>query len=143
MTDFGFSLREKWDICNIMQESYGREFTINTDYRRQFGRKYREEKGRIEKILNKELVETEEFTELFSPIIENSEKSKTIINDIKDKNIEIPLQSLVSSYIHMMINRLFRTQQRKHELILYDYLFRYYTAKRAQQGEKVVTGTRK
>ena len=33
----------------------------------------------------------------------------------------------------MMLNRLFRTQQRMHELVLYDYLFRYYNSMQARE----------
>ncbi|MDR0295220.1 MAG: hypothetical protein LBH91_03380 [Prevotellaceae bacterium] len=40
---------------------------------------------------------------------------------------------MLSSYIHMTLNRLFRTQQRMHELVMYDYLFRYYTSMQARQ----------
>ena len=43
----------------------------------------------------------------------------------------------IASHIHMMNNRLFRSRQRLHELVLYDFLFRYYKSKRAQQNFKV------
>ena len=32
---------------------------------------------------------------------------------------------LVASHIHMMVNRLFKSEQRLHELIIYDFLFRH------------------
>jgi hypothetical protein len=32
-------------------------------------------------------------------------------------------------YLHMLINRIFVSNQRKTELVIYDYLFRYYESK--------------
>jgi len=135
LDDFDYSLQEKRDLLNTLQENYGKEFGINTDFRRQFGQKYRIEKIRIEKILAQNSERDDEYVDLFKPIFENSAASKSIIEEIKrrkqisKKSDETSfLQNNLSSYIHMMLNRLFRTQQRTHELILYDYLFRYYNS---------------
>jgi len=128
LTDFGFSLQDKQSLLNTLQDGFGKEFGINNDFRRQFGQKYRAEKNRIEKLLDKNSEQDEEHI-LFQPVLENSEFSKPIIEEIKSKISETEppaLNELLSSYIHMTLNRLFRTQQRTHELILYDYLFRYY-----------------
>jgi len=39
------------------------------------------------------------------------------------------LNRLMPGYLHMLINRLFVSNQRKNELVIYDYLFRYYESK--------------
>ncbi|MCL2434808.1 MAG: thiopeptide-type bacteriocin biosynthesis protein [Lentimicrobiaceae bacterium] len=137
LTDFNYSLQEKCNLLNTLQENFGKEFNINTDSRRQFGQKYRAEKNRIEKILDKNSEHNEEYISLFQPILEGSEKSKYIIEEIKSKisETESPsLNELLSSYTHMTLNRLFRTQQRTHELILYDYLFRYYNSLKKREN---------
>jgi len=145
LTDFEFSLQDKHNLLNTLQDNFGKEHNITTDFRRQFGQKYRTEKIRIEKILDKKSEQDEEYSSLFQPILENSEKAQHIIKAIssrkqkaesrkgeskkgeKEKG-EKDLNDLLASYIHMTLNRLFRTQQRTHELILYDYLFRYYNS---------------
>ncbi|GHV23349.1 hypothetical protein FACS1894174_09080 [Bacteroidia bacterium] len=38
------------------------------------------------------------------------------------------MNELLKSYIHMMLNRLFRSKNRMHEMVLYDFMFRYYTS---------------
>jgi hypothetical protein len=38
------------------------------------------------------------------------------------------LNDLLASYFHMSINRLFISQQRKYELLIYHFLERYYTS---------------
>jgi thiopeptide-type bacteriocin biosynthesis protein len=156
LTDFDYSLQDKHNLLNTLQENFGKEFGINKDYRRQFGQKYRTEKQRIEKILDKNSEQNEEYIPLFNPVSEHSEKLKPIIKEIKSSMQPPPAPSkggelaesekennsytltvlhvlrsqndLLSSYIHMTLNRLFRTQQRTHELVLYDYLFRYYNS---------------
>ncbi|MCL2290377.1 MAG: thiopeptide-type bacteriocin biosynthesis protein, partial [Bacteroidetes bacterium] len=142
LTDFGYSLQEKWALLNTLQDGFGKEFNIDKDSRRQFGQKYRAEKNSIEKILDKNSEQDGEYALLFKPIFEKSEVSKFIIEEIKNRKHEgakaesrkdFSLNDLMSSYIHMMLNRLFRTQQRAHELVLYDYLFRYYNSLQARQ----------
>ena len=138
LSDFECSLQDKHKLLNTLQDNFGKEHGITTDFRRQFGQKYRTEKTRIEKILDKNSAQDEEYSALFQPIVENSEKSKNIIKEIKRRKGEkekgesgkktLFLEENLSSYIHMTLNRLFRTQQRTHELILYDYLFRYYNS---------------
>ncbi|MCL2042326.1 MAG: thiopeptide-type bacteriocin biosynthesis protein [Bacteroidales bacterium] len=136
LDDFGFSLSEKCNLLNTLQENFGKEFGINAESRRQFGSKYRNEKAKIEKILDKNSEQDEEYSSLFKPVFEKSEASKSIIKEIRNKittTTTPPLNDLLSSYIHMTLNRLFRTQQRMHELVLYDYLFRYYNSLQARQ----------
>ena len=134
--DFGFSLSEKCNLLNTLQENFGKEFGITAESRRQFGSKYRNEKAKIEKILDKNSEQDEEYLTLFHPIFEKSEASKNVIKEILNKitTATAPsLNDLLSSHIHMTLNRLFRTQQRMHELVLYDYLFRYYNSLKARQ----------
>jgi thiopeptide-type bacteriocin biosynthesis protein len=135
LSDFDFSLQDKHKLLNTLQDNFGKEHGITTDFRRQFGQKYRTEKTRIEKILDKNSEQDEEYSALFRPIIENSETSKFIIEALSSRKQKAEsrkktlfLEENLSSYIHMTLNRLFRTQQRTHELILYDYLFRYYNS---------------
>jgi len=146
LTIFGYSLQEKRDLLNILQENFGKEHGINTDYRRQFGQKYRTEKQRIEKILDNNSEQTHEYEELFRPIFKNSVDSKSVIEEIRSRKEKgegrkeqgerrKDINDLLSSYIHMTLNRLFRTQQRTHELVLYDYLFRYYNSLLARQKQ--------
>jgi thiopeptide-type bacteriocin biosynthesis protein len=157
LDNFGYSLQEKRDLLNTLQENFGKEHGINNNFRRQFGQKYRAEKNRIEKILDKNSELDDEYVALFQPIFEKSEASKNIIEEIKCRtqkaeeekspsNLEgmdgevgrgsLFLQSNLSSYIHMILNRLVRTQQRTHELVLYDYLFRYYNSLLARQKNR-------
>ena len=45
--------------------------------------------------------------------------------------LEVPITEIVSSFIHLHVNRLIPGQQRLHELLLYDFLCRHYKTKLA------------
>ena len=47
--------------------------------------------------------------------------------------LQAPLQALLISMIHMSMNRWFRTKNRLHELVLYEFLTRYYTSETAKR----------
>ena len=64
-----------------------------------------------------------------SEIITETNKEKTPIAQQLSSQLNtenITQENLLSSYIHMTINRLFRDQQRLHELVCYSSLYRFY-----------------
>jgi hypothetical protein len=48
----------------------------------------------------------------------------------------VPLDDLLSSFIHLHVNRLMPAQARLHELVLYDFLFRHYQTQLAREKQK-------
>ena len=47
--------------------------------------------------------------------------------------LQAPLQAMLISMIHMSMNRWFRTKNRLHELVLYEFLTRYNTSETAKK----------
>lgn len=134
LNDFGYSLEEKIAMVEIAQENYKKEFSIHESQKPQFGNNYRNKRKSIETILNNKNDTQDDWSIYFLPIFEKSCKTTNIANEIKEKKSEEPpLYNMLWSYLHMMLNRFFRTQQRAHELILYDFLLRYYVSQKAQQ----------
>ena len=43
-----------------------------------------------------------------------------------DEDFQINIDPLLDSFVHMICNRIFLAAQRKHELVLYNMLFKYY-----------------
>lgn len=141
LEDFGYTPDEKFALLNMMQEGFKKEFGIDGVYKRQFGQKYRSARKQIETILDKRNEQREDLATGFSPIFEKSNRTKDITAEIRaitQQQSTPSLDDLMRSYIHMTMNRLFRTQQRTHELVLYDLLFRYYTSQKAQMKNKQV-----
>src|SRR5439155_3309442 len=50
----------------------------------------------------------------------------------KAGQLTMPLSDLLPSYIHMLVNRLIRSAQRAHEVVLYDLLVRLYESRVAR-----------
>lgn len=126
LISFGYPIERKLSILNILQENYKKEFGIEGHLNKQFSLNFRENRKEIEKIIK---INQEEYP-LLKPIYDKTEKVKMIVSDIlghvNNNMLEVSLDSLIMSYIHMMINRFFRAKPREHELILYDYLYRFY-----------------
>ena len=74
---------------------------------------------------------------LFQMLDQKSSSLKPLSEEIlkleKDSQLEMPLNDLMASYSHMLINRLFKSKQRTHELVLYDFLHRYYKSEIARR----------
>lgn len=57
-----------------------------------------------------------------------------IISEREQENmLERPLIDLMGSYVHMLMNRLFKSKQRMHEMVIYDFLYRYYKSELAKK----------
>src|SRR5690606_24293434 len=54
--------------------------------------------------------------------------------DLEEQNkLEIHLYSLIASFIHIHLNRLFKSNHRLHELVIYTFLSRNYKTQQAKQ----------
>jgi lantibiotic biosynthesis protein len=133
LTDFGLSISEKKDLMEKMKTSFANEFNMNKALKLQIDQRFRDNRQTIERILNKELNETHEYAPLFQAITNKSEIAKAIIEQIKSQKFEIELSKYLSDTIHMTVNRTISDNQRTHELVMYDFLYRYYLAEEAKK----------
>jgi len=51
-----------------------------------------------------------------------------------NNQLDVEPEKLMLSYLHMLNNRLFKSKQRKHELVLYNFLYNHYRSKLAREG---------
>jgi thiopeptide-type bacteriocin biosynthesis protein len=127
---FKYSLEEKLRLMEVLKESFGREFGVDRNLKDQLNSKFAKEWKSIEKSMNSNT----EKESLLVPILCILNEHKQIIIPLADEALRsinehpgyLKINDLVTSYIHMMMNRYFRSKQRVHELVLYDFLYRYY-----------------
>jgi thiopeptide-type bacteriocin biosynthesis domain len=133
LSDFAFDTAKKQDFMNNLAQGFKKEFGFNEYNAKQFNHKYRDSKKAVESSLK--TGENELPKAVLSPIKDKSKNARRTIRVIKKKaaNEAIVLEPLVSSYIHMMMNRLFISRNRQYELIIYDFLYRYYTSEIAKE----------
>lgn len=131
---FDFSISDKINFTKNNLEAFKIEFNADKKLSKQL---YKKHNG-----LKKELIE---FLEMqshpeYQPLIDllNIKKSQLelIKKMILNKKLQhtVNLEDLLSSYIHMTVNRFFRDQQRLHELVCYDNLYRFYNFKLAKNS---------
>ncbi len=116
---FNMDLDKRYEVINTLYTQFQREFNVDSNLKKQLDLKYRNNLNSIS-----EIVETDNspsFSEFVSSITENCRE----IENLKIKQKE----RLVSSFIHMHINRLIRSRHRMHELIIYGIVEKYYKMK--------------
>lgn len=121
----GLSIKEKVEWIKDFNYSFKREFNANKSLNSQLDKKYREIKFKLP-----DFKHSEKYLEIRNLIIYNTDDSSIILQNIiqyyKNDSLEIDLQNFFQSIFHMNINRLFVSNQRLFEMVIYDYLNRYY-----------------
>lgn len=131
LDDFGYTLEQKFAFAEFYGTSYRREFNFDDKMRGfELDKKYRMFSQQIEQSFQNG---DEESKSIASILGQRSEMLKTIISNIKAESPDSKtLSKLISSYIHMFLNRLFRKHARSQEMVCYDFISRYYKSKLAR-----------
>jgi thiopeptide-type bacteriocin biosynthesis protein len=137
LDDFGFDMERKFDLVTILRENFGREHGMNRNLKEQMEKKFRTDRAVINELMDRGKDQVSEMLPLFQFLAQKSTAVKPIAEQIltlnKNNQLGMPLNDLMASYSHMMVNRLFKSKQRTHEMVLYDFLHRYYKSEIARQ----------
>ncbi len=136
LTDFGYNLKQKRDLLEKMKISFVQEFKIDKALKIQIDQRFRHNRQTIERVLNNDLTDTHEYAPLFESITFKSNSTVEIIHQIKAIKPENEWNKYLSDTIHMSVNRTISDNQRTHELVMYDFLYRYYQAELAKSNRK-------
>ena len=136
LTDFGYNLTQKRDLLESMKASFAQEFKVDKALKMQIDQRFRDNRPTIERVLNNNLNETHEYATLFKSIIFKTNSTVEIIQKIKAVKPKNEWNKYLSDTIHMSVNRTISDNQRTHELVMYDFLYRYYQAELAKAKTK-------
>lgn len=127
LSDFSFDLQQKYVLMFNMSNSFKMEFGFTQYNQKQLNAKYREHKYMIEGILQNKIDDIV-YLDLCRLLDNEKYEKRTIVKELirKANANNIDLTSLLPSYIHMILNRLFYAKNRTYELILYDFMYRFY-----------------
>ncbi|WP_430908658.1 lantibiotic dehydratase [Maribacter sp. 2-571] len=127
LQSFNYDSEKKLRLTEHLKNAFYREFAVDRGVKKQIDKKYRTVKPFIDKVMKREGIVSETILEVLKV---KKEKSKEIVDALlykeQEGQLKISLDSLLPSYVHMLLNRLFRSNQRLHELVIYDYMFRFY-----------------
>jgi len=133
---FNYELDEKLRLLTIMANSYGKEFNIDSALISQLSDRYRANKKDIFNFMSLNFNDANAYEALLKVQHQLNIRSTKGVNEILkleiDKQLAVSIDNLLISYIHMFMNRLFRSKQRLHEMVIYGFLFRYYRSQLAQ-----------
>ncbi|RNL68586.1 hypothetical protein ED312_23270 [Sinomicrobium pectinilyticum] len=134
---FNYSLNEKLDLLTRMKSGFAKEHGINRALKKQLDDKYRLKRGDIEYFMTLQEEGNHRYKEILELLKIKREKSELYISKIleyKEKDrLDVLLDGLMTSYIHMFMNRLFMSKNRVHEMVCYDFLYRYYSSEVAKE----------
>jgi thiopeptide-type bacteriocin biosynthesis protein len=134
LSAFSFDLSQRKELLSTVAESYKKEFGFTHHHaKKQLDGKHRSFRKEIDNIMLWE----NESSEIIDVIKARRQAIFPIAKELtameKSEELQIPLKSLLTSLIHMIMNRWFRTKNRLHELVIYDFLVRYYTSEIAKK----------
>ncbi len=137
LDDCHLNEENKVEFMNRLAESFGREHNMNKNLKRQLDNKFRQERSIINNILDSSNDDESEMKPLLDYLKEKSENIKPVISQIlelKESNeLNTEFNSLVGSYIHMLLNRLFKSKNRLHELVIYYFLHKHLKSELARK----------
>ncbi|MCF0056079.1 lantibiotic dehydratase [Dyadobacter sp. CY356] len=121
LVNAGLEISECVVIMENLKETFFKEFEGNSTLRKQLGMHYRNFKDIIDRVVEPDNIE-------ISPAFKIS--LSRLSENLSDRNQYF---SILSSLIHMSVNRTFNTKQRAYELILYHCLAKHYDSVNARQ----------
>lgn len=130
LSAFSLQLSEKKNLLSSLAENFKKEFGYTQHHvTKQLNDKFRLYRAEINDIMmwetkNSTLIKMIEARKLKCNIIANK-----LIDMQNTQTIQIPIDSLLASLIHMTMNRWFKSKNRLHEMVIYEFLTRYYTSK--------------
>lgn len=135
-TVLGLDLEAKVGVAQKLRESFTREFKASLPLKKQIGDRHRKERKPLEELLAAApdgdhplapgLEALERGARLAAPAAEELRQRE------KDGRLTASIEEMATSFAHMHVNRLIRSEGRAHELVLYELLFRHYNAQAAR-----------
>ncbi|HWN44774.1 MAG TPA: lantibiotic dehydratase [Thermoanaerobaculia bacterium] len=124
--DLGLDAEGKRKVLGLVRESFFREFGGGKPLRLQLDQKQRAERRALEALLDPARAEQSDLAPGFAILRRRSEHNAPLIAELRrleqEGRLTSPVTQIAPSLVHMLINRLIRSSQRAHELVLYDLL---------------------
>ena len=132
LEDLGFDLPAKAVLLKTAREAVATELKADRGFKHWLSDRYRDERKRIEILLDPEQDEASDLWPGLVVLREHSAAVKTVARDFAVADAAGRLTAaraeIALSYVHMHVNRLLRSEHRLQELVLYAVLARYYEA---------------
>ncbi len=125
---FGYDAAAKYQLMQVLQKQFAIEFRADKAMFRQLNQQYNLHRAAINQLLEQKTEQEDPMHPLLTLPAQYAASIKEIAVRINTALGNSPgaLDNLMGSYIHMSLNRIFLSEPRLHELVIYDYLCSYY-----------------
>ena len=130
--DLGLDEESQARAARRMRDGYATEFGVDTLLKRQIGDRYRAERKSLEPLIAGDgpgvaVAALDGRSRAVEPAVASLRALAS------EGRLTTPFEDLAGSLGHMYLNRLLRSAQRAHEMVIYDLLDRLYMARAARQ----------
>jgi thiopeptide-type bacteriocin biosynthesis protein len=140
LDDLGFDADGKRAILGQVRDGFFREFGGGKPLRVMLDQKQRAERRTLEKLLEEMLDPVRGATSGLSFLRNRSVRNAPLAAELRRleqaRRLTMPVTQIAPSLIHMQVNRLIRSDQRAHELVLYDLLAAIYDSRAARTARR-------
>lgn len=126
LLDAGYTDEQKLKFMEGLKTSFGQEFGMNKSLKKQLDLKFRTNKGTISEFLNISPEDKPEYQSIWEVLKCRRIASAAVWKELIATTNERQLDTYLGSFAHMLMNRMFRSKNRLHELVLYSFLFQHY-----------------
>ncbi|MFP5286030.1 MAG: thiopeptide-type bacteriocin biosynthesis protein, partial [Thermoanaerobaculia bacterium] len=144
LDDLGLDAEGKRAVLGRVRESFFREFGGGKPLRIQLDQKQRAERRALEALLDPVKSEQSDLAPGLAVLRLRSRHSAPLVAELRRLEQERRLTSSVAqiapSLVHMHVNRLIRSSQRAHELVLYDLLGAIFDSRAARAAKAARAG---
>lgn len=139
LSDFNYSTARKKALMENLKVGFAHEFKMDKSLKTQLDKKFRKHRSTIESILSSKSANVNDLEPLFDLLEKKSRVMNSLVNQIlslsRKEQLAMPLDELIASYIHMLLNRLLKNKQRMHEMVIYDFMWRTYRSEIAKNKQ--------
>lgn len=132
---FGYDREARKNLVEHLRVGFFKEFQVNAATKKDLSTKYRNHKNEIDRFMKSD----PDSNDLKALLRERNRAILTVANTIREQLEPERLDDVLGSHIHMMMNRLFDSNNRQCEMILYDLLCSYYTSVLAREKKTQLT----
>ncbi|MFC7385798.1 lantibiotic dehydratase [Sphaerisporangium rhizosphaerae] len=125
--DLGLDLTDRLAVAGALRDRFGREFRVDAAFTHRLGARYRRERAALETLLGPESPAGP------PPYAARSRALASVAGDLaacaEAGRLTRPLTALAGGFLHMHANRMLPSAARAQELVLYDFLGRWYRSR--------------
>jgi thiopeptide-type bacteriocin biosynthesis protein len=137
LAGLGLDLRSRRGLVNHVGRSQEKHFPVGPRYKKQLSDKFRGERRHLEELLMASAADDSLPPSAHSALALYAKRLETVRAELgcaqQAGELTKSIPELAGSYVHMHLNRLFRSAANAQEIVLYDFLARTYDSRMARE----------